>query len=345
METAAPTRWWHLRDDGRVQCDLCPRHCALHEGQRGLCFGRRRRGDALVLTTYGRSSGLAVDPIEKKPLFHFHPGSAVLSYGTAGCNLACRFCQNWDISKAVEDDLLGVAAAPEAIAGQAVSRGCRSVAFTYNDPVAFHEYALDTAQACRARGLATVAVTNGYIDPEPREEFYAVMDAANIDLKSYDDAFYRRWCGGRLAPVLDTLEYVARHTTTWLEVTTLLIPGLNDSPAEIAALSAWVAGHLGPDTPLHFSAFHPAYRMTDRPPTPTATLTAARRLALAEGLRFVYTGNVADPEGQSTRCPGCDALLVGRDWYRLTGWGLGPGGTCAACGRACPGVFDTAARH
>jgi len=263
METAAPTHWWHLRDDGRVQCDLCPPHCSLHEGRRGLCFGRQRLGGAIVLTTYGRSSGLAVDPIEKKPLFHFHPGSTVLSFGTAGCNLACRFCQNWDISKAVQDDILGVAA-------QAGRRGCRSVAFTYNDPVAFHEYAVDPALACRARGLATVAVTNGCVDPEPREEFYAVMDAANIDLKSFDDAFYRRYFGGRLAPVLDTLEYVARHSPAWLEVTTLLIPGLNDSPAEVAALSAWVAEHLGPDTPLHLSAFHPAYRMTDRPPTSPA---------------------------------------------------------------------------
>ncbi|MBN2112780.1 MAG: AmmeMemoRadiSam system radical SAM enzyme [Acidimicrobiia bacterium] len=343
MDTAAPTRYWHLREDGRVQCDLCPRQCSLREGQRGLCFGRARRGDAIVLTTYGRSSGFAVDPIEKKPLFHFHPGSGVLSFGTAGCNLACRFCQNWDMSKATNDDILAAEASPEAIAARAVRLGCRSVAFTYNDPVAFHEYAVDTARACRARGIATVAVTAGYVNPEPRAEFYAVMDAANIDLKSFDDGFYRRYCGGRLAPVLETLEYVARHTATWLEVTTLLIPGLNDSPAEINALSAWVAEHLGPDTPLHFSAFHPAYRMTDRPPTPPSTLAEARRLARRAGLRFVYTGNVVDPEGQSTRCPACGALLVGRDWYRLTAWGLTSEGRCAACGAPCPGIFAAAA--
>ena len=339
MERAAPTRYWHHREDGRVQCDLCPRHCALHEGQRGLCFGRARRGDAIVLTTYGRSTGFAVDPIEKKPLFHFYPASRVLSFGTAGCNLACRFCQNWDISKARTDDVLGAAASPDEVAAEAARLGCRSVAFTYNDPVAFHEYAVDTARACRERGIATVAVTAGYVDPEPRAEFYECVDAANIDLKSFDDAFYRRWCGGRLAPVLETLEYVARHTATWLEVTTLLIPGLNDSPAEVSALSAWVAGHLGPDTPLHFSAFHPAFRMTGRPPTPAATLSEARRLARAEGLRFAYTGNMADPEGQSTRCAGCGAMLVGRDRYRLTAWGLAAGGRCAACGRACPGLF------
>jgi pyruvate formate lyase activating enzyme len=339
VERAAPTRYWHHREDGRVQCDLCPRHCALHEGQRGLCFGRARRGDAIVLTTYGRSTGFAVDPIEKKPLFHFYPASRVLSFGTAGCNLACRFCQNWDISKARTDDVLGAAASPDEVAAEAARLGCRSVAFTYNDPVAFHEYAVDTARACRERGIATVAVTAGYVDPEPRAEFYECVDAANIDLKSFDDAFYRRWCGGRLAPVLETLEYVARHTATWLEVTTLLIPGLNDSPAEVSALSAWVAGHLGPDTPLHFSAFHPAFRMTGRPPTPAATLSEARRLARAEGLRFAYTGNMADPEGQSTRCAGCGAMLVGRDRYRLTAWGLAAGGRCAACGRACPGLF------
>ncbi|MCU0280430.1 MAG: AmmeMemoRadiSam system radical SAM enzyme [Acidimicrobiia bacterium] len=341
METAAPTRYWHLREDGRVQCDLCPRHCALREGQRGRCFGRARRGDAIVLTTYGRSSGFAVDPIEKKPLFHFLPGSRVLSFGTAGCNLACRFCQNWDIARAVEDEVLGAAASPEEIAALAVSLGCPSVAFTYNDPVAFHEYAVDTARACREQGLATVAVTAGYVDPEPRAEFYGLMDAANIDLKAFDDGFYRRWCGGRLAPVLETLESVAQNPATWLEVTTLLIPGLNDSPAEVSALSNWVAGHLGPATPLHFTAFHPAFRMTDRPSTPPATLAGARRLAREAGLQFVYTGNVRDPEGQSTRCPDCGTVLVGRDGYQITAWGLASRGRCGGCGRACPGRFES----
>jgi pyruvate formate lyase activating enzyme len=340
MGTVTPTRYWHLLDDGRVQCDLCPRHCALREGGQGLCFVRARRGDAVVLTAYGRSSGFFVDPIEKKPLFHFLPGSAVLSLGTAGCNLACRFCQNWDISKAVEDDVLSRRASPEEIAAEAERLGCRSVAFTYNDPVVFHEYAVDTAGACRARGIATVAVTAGYVCPEPRAEFYALMDAANVDLKSFDDGFYRRYCAGRLAPVLETLEYVRHHTTTWLEITTLLIPGLNDSPAEVTALCAWVAGHLGEDTPLHFSAFHPAFRMTDRPATPPATLAKARRIALAQGLRFVYTGNVDDPDGQSTRCPHCGATLVGRDWYRLTAWGLDAEGRCHRCRTPCPGVFD-----
>jgi len=342
MQTGVPARFWHLRDDGRVQCDLCPRACRLREGQRGLCFARARRDDQLVLTAYGRSSGFCVDPIEKKPLYHFRPGSGVLSFGTAGCNLACRFCQNWDISKAVDDDVAAEEASPDDIATAAARLGVESVAFTYNDPVVFHEYAVDVARACRPRGIATVAVTAGYVNAEPRAEFYALMDAANIDLKSFDDNFYRRYCGGRLTPVLETLEYVRRHTSTWLEITTLLIPGLNDSPEEISALAAWVAAHLGEDTPLHFSAFHPAFRLTDRPPTPPSTLAQARRIALARGLRHVYTGNIDDPEGQTTRCHACGAVLVGRDWYRLTAWGLDGSGRCRACGTPCPGVFAAA---
>jgi len=342
MQTTVPTRFWHALEDGRVQCDLCPRACRLRDGQRGLCFVRARQGEGVVLTTYGRSSGFCVDPIEKKPLFHYRPGSGVLSFGTAGCNLACRFCQNWDISKAVADDVLAEDAGPEEIAASAERLGAQSVAFTYNDPVVFHEYAVDVARACRDRGIGTVAVTAGYVNPEPRAEFFALMDAANIDLKSFDDGFYRRYCAGRLAPVLETLEYVRRHTATWLEITTLLIPGLNDSPQEISALAEWVAGRLGEDTPLHFSAFHPAFRLTDRPATPPGTLTEARRIALAEGLRYVYTGNVDDPDGQSTRCPHCGAMLVERDWYRLTAWGLDEGGRCRACATPCPGVFDPA---
>jgi len=342
MQTGVTARFWHLRDDGRVQCDLCPRACRLREGQRGLCFVRARRGDELVLTTYGRSSGFCVDPIEKKPLYHFRPGSGVLSFGTAGCNLACRFCQNWDISKAVADDVAAEEASPDDIAATAERVGAEGVAFTYNDPVVFHEYAVDVARACRTRGIATVAVTAGYVNPEPRAEFYTLMDAANIDLKSFDDGFYRRYCGGRLAPVLETLEYVRHHTSSWLEITTLLIPGLNDSPEEISALASWVAGHLGEDTPLHFSAFHPAFRLTDRPPTPPSTLAEARRIALARGLRHVYTGNIDDPDGQTTRCHHCGAVLVGRDWYRLTAWGLDENGRCRACGTPCPGVFPAA---
>jgi pyruvate formate lyase activating enzyme len=334
------TRYWHRREDGRIQCDLCPRACKLREGQRGLCFVRECR-DGIVLTTYGRSSGLCVDPIEKKPLFHYLPGSSVLSFGTAGCNLACRFCQNWTISKARETDILADEAEPEAIARAAQRLGCRSVAFTYNEPVIYLEYAVDVAVACHQLGIKTVAVTAGYVNPEPRTEFFSHMDAANIDLKAFDDGFYRRYCAGRLQPVLDTLDYVATKTDTWLEVTTLLIPGLNDSEEEIAALSEWVAGHLGRQTPLHFTAFYPAFRMIDRPPTTPGTLTKARQIARSAGLQHVYTGNINDVAGQTTRCSECGTDLITRDGYRLLSWRLDESGRCSACGTICAGVFET----
>ena len=336
-----PTRYWHVLDDGRVQCDLCPRFCKLREGQRGLCFVRGCEHGEIVLTTYGRSSGFCVDPIEKKPLNHFRPGTPVLSFGTAGCNLACKFCQNWDISKSREMDTLADAAPPERIARAAEALGCRSVAFTYNDPVIFLEYAVDVAAACHARGVSTVAVTAGYVTAEPRAEFYRHMDAANVDLKAFSDEFYRRVCAGRLGPVLETIEYVHRETDTWLELTTLLVPGLNDTDGEIDRLTRWVADRLGAEVPLHFSAFHPDFRMRDRPPTPLATLTRARRIALGNGLHHVYTGNVHDPQGQSTFCAGCGDLLVERDWYRLGRWGLDAEGRCASCGRRCAGVFES----
>jgi pyruvate formate lyase activating enzyme len=335
-----PTRYWQALDDGRIQCDLCPRECKLREGQRGLCFVRARHDDEIVLTTYGRSSGFCVDPIEKKPLSHFHPGTAVLSFGTAGCNLACRFCQNWDISKSKEFDTLADQADPETIAAAAERLGCRSVAFTYNDPVIFHEYAVDVAAACRERGVCSVAVTAGYVHAEPRAEFYTAMDAANIDLKAFTDEFYRRTCAGRLAPVLETLEYVATETDVWLELTTLLIPGKNDSAEEIDRMTRWVVEHLGPDVPLHFTAFHPDFKMLDVPPTPPATLTRAREQATRNGVRYVYTGNVHDPAGQSTYCHSCGACLIRRDWHQVTGWHLAPDGACSECGTPCSGVFD-----
>ena len=337
---AVPGRYWHRLEDGRLQCDLCPRCCRLHEGQRGLCFVRARQGDRLMLTTYGRSSGFCIDPIEKKRLNHFLPGTPVLSFGTAGCNLTCKFCQNWDISKARESDRLQDRAAPEAIAEAALRSGCRSVAFTYNDPVIFLEYAVDVAQACRARGLRTVAVTAGYICAEPRREFFRHMDAANVDLKGFTEGFYRNLCSARLAPVLETLEYLKHETSVWFEITTLLIPGENDSPAEIEALSRWVVDRLGPEVPLHFTAFHPDWKMLDTPPTPPATLRTARRIAMEAGLRYVFTGNLHDPEGQATYCHACGALLIGRDWYDLTAWTLTAEGRCAACGTPCPGVFE-----
>ncbi len=333
-------RYWHRLEDGRIQCDLCPRFCRLREGQRGLCFVRAREGDQLVLTTHGRSSGFCIDPIEKKPLNHFLPGTPVLSFGTAGCNLTCKFCQNWDISKARADDRLTDRASPEAIADAALKGGCRSVAYTYNDPVIFLEYAVDVAEACHARGLSNVAVTAGYVCAEPRDEFFAGMDAANVDLKGFTEAFYKKLCSGALAPVLETLEYLRHETGVWLEITTLLIPGENDSPAEIEAMTGWIAERLGPDVPLHLTAFHPDWRMQDRQATPPATLHRARRIARQAGLRHVYTGNVHDEAGQSTYCHGCGERLIGRDWYRITDWALGDDGRCRRCGTALAGVFD-----
>ncbi|HEU4366022.1 MAG TPA: AmmeMemoRadiSam system radical SAM enzyme [Candidatus Krumholzibacteria bacterium] len=340
MEHTVQTRYWHLLDDGRVQCDLCPRFCKLREGQRGMCFVRAREGDAVVLTTWGRSSGFCIDPIEKKPLNHFLPGSAVLSFGTAGCNLACSFCQNWDISKSREVETLSEEATPDAIARAAAATGCRSVAFTYNDPVIFMEYAIDVAIACRARGIKTVAFTAGEICPEPRREFYQHIDAANVDLKGFTEDFYRKICKGSLAGVLDTLVYLKQETKVWFEITTLLIPGHNDSDEELRGQCAWIRANLGVDVPLHFSAFHPDFMMRDVPPTPPETLTRARGIALDAGLRYVYVGNVHDETGSSTYCHECGEKLIGRDWYLLTAWALDAGGRCRKCGTPLPGLFD-----
>ncbi len=335
-----PTKYWHTLEDGRVQCDLCPRFCRLHEGQRGLCFVRARQNDQIVLTTYGRSSGFCVDPIEKKPLNHFLPGTPILSFGTAGCNLACKFCQNWDISKSRETDTLADAATPEAIARAARELGCRSVAFTYNDPVVFHEYAIDVARACRAAGIQSVAVTAGEVCAEPREEFYRYMDAANVDLKGFTERFYHEICGGHLQPVLETLEYLKRHTRVWFEITTLLIPGENDSEKELEEMTQWVVEHLGPDVPHHFTAFHPDWKMLDKPRTPPETLSLARRIALKNGIRYAYTGNVHDSDGGSTWCHSCGGKLIGRDWYVLHDWNLTPAGACKFCGTPCAGLFE-----
>ena len=336
-----PAEFWHRLDDGRLQCDLCPRDCRLHEGQRGACFVRGMADGQMVLTTYGRSSGFCIDPIEKKPLNHFYPGSSVFSFGTAGCNLACKFCQNWDISKSRDMDRLMDQATPEAIARSALAHGSKSVAFTYNDPVIFYEYALDTAEACHALGLQTVAVTAGYIHPAPARSFFAAMDAANIDLKGFTEAFYFKLTGAHLKPVLDTLAYVHHDTDCWLEITTLLIPGHNDSDDEIRALSVWVATELGPDVPLHFTAFHPDWKMPDVPPTPPATLARARRIALDAGLHYVYTGNVHDSEGGTTYCPQCHHATIVRDWYDIRHYDVTPTGNCPQCGHPIAGRFGT----
>ncbi len=338
---------WHHFEGERLQCDLCPRHCQLKDGQRAFCFVRQRQGDEIVLTSYGLATGFCVDPIEKKPLNHFYPGSSVLSFGTAGCNLGCRFCQNWDISKARDVERLSERATPLQVAEAAERAGCQSVAFTYNDPVIFAEYAIDTAEACHELGLKSVAVSAGYITEQAREPFFAVMDAANIDLKAFTERFYHKLCFAELGPVLDTLRYIKHETDCWLEVTTLLIPGENDSEAEVEQLAGWMHENLGPDVPLHFSAFHPDYKLTGPQRTPTETCLRARRQAKAIGLNHVYCGNIHHPESQSTYCPGCSALLIERDWYALGEYAVQSGpagsGTCAHCGAPVPGRFSEAA--
>ncbi|MEE4361030.1 MAG: AmmeMemoRadiSam system radical SAM enzyme [Pseudomonadales bacterium] len=339
------TQYWQTLDDDRVQCDLCPRHCRMHEGQRGLCYVRGVEDGRLRLFSYGRSSGFCIDPIEKKPLAHFLPGSAVLSFGTAGCNLACKFCQNWDMSKSREMDRLMDAASPEALADAAARLGCRSVAFTYNDPVIFHEYAIDVAKACHERDVQAVAVTAGWICDAPRREFFAHMDAANVDLKGFTERFYLKVCGAHLADVLDTLQYLHDETDVWFELTTLLIPGENDSPQELEAMTRWVVDHLGRDVPMHFTAFHPDWKMRDVPPTPIETLQRARRIALDAGVRYAYTGNVRDPEGSSTWCAHCGALLIERDGYELGRWHLDGQSCCRDCGTPVAGRFEAEPEH
>jgi len=334
------TKFWHRLEDNRIQCDVCPRFCKLHKNQRGLCFVRQNLDDQIVMTSYGRSSGFAIDPVEKKPLNHFLPGTPVFSFGTAGCNLACKFCQNWDISKSREMDTLMSNAAPEVIARMALAQGCSSVAVTYNDPVVFHEYALDTAKACRELGLKSIAVSAGYVCPEPRAEFYQWMDAANIDLKAFTERFYHEITGSHLQPVLETLQYIKHETSVWLEITTLIIPGENDSDAELEALTQWVVEKLGPDVPLHFSAFHPDWKMLDRPRTPSETLLKARKIALKNGIHYCYVGNIYYKAADSTYCHQCGELLIGRDWYELSEWNLEEHGNCKFCGTLCAGVFE-----
>ncbi len=334
-------RYWQELEDGRIMCDLCPRACKLHEGQRGLCFVRARKDNQLWLTTYGRSSGFCIDPIEKKPLNHFLPGTPILSFGTAGCNLTCKFCQNWDISKSRAMDRLMEEASPEAIAKAAKQTGCRSVAYTYNDPVIFLEYAVDIAAACRKVDVKNVAVTAGYISPDAREEFFDAMDAVNLDIKAFTPEFYKQLCASDLENVKETAVYLAKKPDCWLEVTTLLIPDENDGDEELKAFCHWYQSELGTDVPLHFTAFHPDYKMKDKPRTPLSTLQRARAIAKDQGIRHVYCGNVHDKESATTYCPNCNHPLIIRDWHQILGWNIGQGGHCQECGTALKGIFET----
>lgn len=353
-------RYWHQIEDGRIQCDVCPRFCKLKTGQRGLCSVRGNYGAGIGLLSYGQASGFCIDPIEKKPLNHFYPGTPILSFGQTGCNLTCAFCQNYSISKAREkafDDVLALAqkltpgethsfekmrdyASPDMIAEACVKTKCKSVAFTYNDPVIFLEYAVDVAKACRARGIKTVAVTAGYIHEEARAEFFAHMDAANVDLKSFNADFYHKLCSADLDRVLETLVYLKHETDVWFELTDLIIPGENDTMEEIDAMTRWVVSELGSDVPMHFSAFHPDWKMTDKPRTPPQTLIKAREVAIKNGVRYAYTGNVHHEEGDTTYCHHCNDVLIKRDWYEITGWNIADDGSCRSCGTKCAGRFD-----
>lgn len=336
-----PTQFWHSLEDGRVQCDLCPRYCKLKESQRGLCFVRGCENSQIKLYTWGRSSGFCIDPIEKKPLNHFHPGEPILSFGTAGCNLTCKFCQNWDMSKSREMDTLCQEALPEHIAAEAQRYQCLGVAYTYNDPVIFLEYALDVADACHELGLKNIAVTAGYVCDKPRKVFFNKMDAANVDLKAFSQSFYKKICGGDLTPVLDTLLYLKHETEVWFEITNLLIPDENDSSEEIEQMCTWIYENLGPEIPIHFTAFHPDWKMRDKQRTPAETLTRARKIALHSGLFYPYTGNVSDSTGNSTYCHSCSELLIERCWYELGKWNLDSLGRCTNCGAKLHGKIDT----
>ena len=334
-----PAHWWIPRDNQGTECLLCPRHCILAPDQKGVCFIRQNTHGKMVLNAYGKSTGFAVDPIEKKPLFHFLPGSKILSFGTIGCNLLCRFCQNWSISRAKDTGLLRSEALPEEIPLMAAQTGCKSVAFTYNEPIVFAEYVMETARICRKQNIKTVAVTAGYIEPSPRKEFFANIDAANVDLKGFSDKFYETICGGKLSPVLETLKYIAGETQIWLEITNLLIPGKNDDPEEIRQMCDWIADNLGDQVPLHFSAFHPDYHMENTPPTSLLLLQKAYEIGKRSGLKYVYTGNVRNTQGDTTCCPGCGKALLVRDWFDLTENHL-RGNACSFCGEKIAGRFE-----
>ena len=320
-------------------CTQCPRECRVQENQYGFCFGRKNVGGEVVCAAYGRCTGLAIDPVEKKPLYHFFPGSSVLSFGTVGCNLDCAFCQNWTSSHCRDESVLRFHASPAEIAAAAEHHGCQSVAYTYNEPIIWAEYAVDTAKECSARGIKNIAVTAGYISAEAREKFWPAMDAVNVDLKGFSEEFYEKYCHAKLAPILENLKWIAAETSVWMEITNLVIPGANDSPENIRAMCDWIVKHLGQDIPLHFSAFHPAFRMVDRPSTSPATLKTAYRTARDAGLRYVYLGNISAPGYGSTHCPGCEKVLIQRDGYRLTYNALN-GDACGFCGAKIAGRFS-----
>ncbi len=329
-------RWWEKQENGRVLCTLCPRYCSIPPGKAGFCYVRKNVEGELITTAYGRPTGFAVDPIEKKPLNHFYPGTTILSFGTAGCNLGCKFCQNWHMSKARLDELNALHVSPEDVVKIAQKYNSPSIAFTYNDPIIFAEYVIDISKLARQAGIKTVMVTNGYVDENARKEVFEFIDGANVDLKAFSEKFYYELTNAHLKPVLDTLEWLKKETNVWFEITTLLIPGENDSEDEISRMCDWIVNTLGDDVPIHFTAFHPDFKMVDHPPTPYSTLRKARQIALKAGIKYCYTGNVHDPEGQTTYCPNCGQALIERNWYQVRITGL-KNGHCTQCGQAIAG--------
>jgi len=332
-------KYQKLLTNGKIQCLICPRNCILKDGGEGFCHVRKNSCGNIILTTYGFNTGLAIDPVEKKPLYQFYPQSSVLSFGTLGCNMGCKFCQNWQISKSKADCSSLNRTTPEDVVRIAKQYSCKSVAFTYNDPVIFFEYALDTAKLCRQNGIKTIAVTAGYINPEPAAEFFNYMDAANIDVKGFSEAFYKKNCFAHLDPVLDTVKYVCNNTNCHVELTTMLIEGENDEPEMIKSECGWILENLGDSVPLHFSAFFPKYKFSDRSATKFDTLQKAYEIAVSEGLKYVYTGNLTDKRTSSTYCPNCGRVVIKRDGYKLLEYNL-DGEYCIFCSYKCSGCFD-----
>jgi len=333
-------KWWYNNDKGKIVCTLCPRYCVLANGQAGLCFVRKNINGKLYALSYGRPTGFAIDPIEKKPLYHFLPGSEILSFGTAGCNLSCQFCQNWTMSKAKMDDLNALHATPDNVITLAKKHKVPSIAFTYNDPVVFAEYAMDISKLAREENIKSVMVTAGYIDKEARKDVFKYIDAANVDLKSFSDDFYVKLTNSHLNDVLDTLIWLKKETNVWLEITTLLIPGENDSEEELKQLTSWITDNLSDEVPLHFTAFHPDFKLTDKSRTPLQTLKNAADLAKQAGIKYIYLGNVSDSAGQTTTCPNCRQTLIKRDWHSVSINKITKEGTCPYCSTPIAGVYS-----
>ncbi len=331
--------WWELTESGKILCTLCPRYCKIGNGQSGFCFVRKNIDGKLYSIGYGRPTGFAIDPIEKKPLNHFYPGSGILSFGTAGCNLGCKFCQNWSMSKAHIDDQNSLRVSPEDVVNLALKNKANSIAYTYNDPTIFGEYVIDISKMAREEGLKSVMVTAGYIDKKARVDVYKYIDAANVDLKAFNKDFYRKLTLSNLNDVLDTLIWLKKETDIWIEITTLLIPGENDSTDELKKMCEWILENLGESVPLHFTAFHPDFKMNNKPPTSRETLKKSRGIALDAGIKYCYIGNVSDKDGQTTFCPKCRAVLIERDWHTVYTNKIN-NGQCFKCGEKIGGIFN-----